>query len=107
MIVQCDCETCPPKRVLEIKCPYAMRECEPSAAPYLDEHGQLKETHKYYAQVQGQMFVTDLKECVFAVATSKGTHIVMVERDDHFLTGMLTSLKKYFVREVLPALLSR
>ena len=65
----CDCDTCPSKRLLEIKCPFSIRCEEPGRAQCLDGHGQLRREHKYYAQVQGQMFLSDVTESVFAVYT--------------------------------------
>lgn len=106
-IMTCACPTCPEKRVVEVKCPYSMRDSDPDTVPYLDGDRQIRKTHKYYAQVQGQMFLCDVTECVFGVYTEKGTLLVVVERDDAFVKRMLASLKHYYVEEVLPALLSR
>jgi len=36
---------------------------------------ELKQTHVYYAQIQGQMAITDRKWCDFVVYTSNGISI--------------------------------
>ncbi|KAG8175942.1 hypothetical protein JTE90_026926 [Oedothorax gibbosus] len=58
-----NCSCCPPA-VLEIKCPYSIRNnrigdsCGKSNF-FLDENKKLKRNHNYYYQVQGLMHITD------------------------------------------------
>ena len=42
---------------------------------------QLKESHKYYDQVQGQMYMTNVMESDFVVWTKKDCAIVRIVRD--------------------------
>ncbi|XP_064470999.1 uncharacterized protein LOC135385550 [Ornithodoros turicata] len=74
-----------PHGVLEIKCPYSLRDSEPSLAkdkiPYLcfNEHGhpKLKRDHKYYFQILGQMGLTGCEWGDFVVCSERR---VAVER---------------------------
>lgn len=52
-VIQCEC--CRGAGVLEIKCPYCVCDGEPSSAPYFC-NGTLLRSHKYYYQVQTQLF---------------------------------------------------
>lgn len=49
---------------------------------------KLKETHKYYWQVQGQTAVTGLHWCDFVTDTQSDFIIQMIWRDDAFITSM-------------------
>ena len=73
-----------PFGVLEVKCPYSVRDLTPVEACStpnfycsLDSTGELrlKENHQYYAQVQGQMAVGERMWCDFVVYTQKGCSI--------------------------------
>ena len=64
-VVQYDCCWC---GVLEIKCPYCIRESTPDEAPYLD-NGKLSEKHGYYYQVQTQLLVCSANYADLVVAT--------------------------------------
>ena len=63
--------------ILEIKCPYKFRNLLPAdTAKFdskfcLDTHGNIKENHEYYTQIQGQMSVTSAQYCDFVVWTTK------------------------------------
>ena len=102
----CRCPGCP-VRVLEVKCPYSIRNDSPTVAECFDAEGNIKKSHKYYAQVQGQLLITGLEEAVFCVYTNMGMHMVVICRDDEFNARMLSVLDKYYKDEVLPALLAR
>ena len=56
------------KGVLKVKCPYCIRDGEPSSAPYIQD-GQLLTTHAYYYQVQTQLFVCSADYADFVVVT--------------------------------------
>ena len=56
-LISCSCCS---EGVLEIKCPYSIRDQEPTAASYLDHSDSgvtLSTTHHYYFQIQGQKYV--------------------------------------------------
>ena len=65
--------------VVEVKCPFAAKDYEVDAnkIPYLfvGEQGdmQLKDSHEYYYQVQGQVACTGFVSCVFIVHTNVET----------------------------------
>jgi len=66
-IIQCEC--CTGVGVLEVKCPYCVRDGEPSSAPYVQDDGTLMRTHAYYFQIQTQLFVCSADYVDFTVAT--------------------------------------
>ncbi|PFX31353.1 hypothetical protein AWC38_SpisGene3816 [Stylophora pistillata] len=75
-----------PYGILEIKCPYKHRNVTPQTGcsgdrqfhlEMLDDFPVLKETHKYYKQVQGQMGISGAKWCDFITYTFKG---MVIER---------------------------
>ena len=86
----------------EIKCPYKYQNISPvDAAKESDfctkvvtkKDGrysiELKQTHVYYAQVQGQMAITDRKWCDFVIYTSKGISIERITFDEDFQKNTL------------------
>ena len=65
--------------IVEIKCPYSLRNSRQLPA-YIDKRsGNLSKKHQYYAQVQGTMYITGRKICYFVVWTPLYTHITMVK----------------------------
>jgi len=98
--------------LLEIKCPYASRnvtivEACKNPAFFLedvDEKVQLKRTHPYYMQVQGQLLITGCSFCDFVVYTPAQSRL-FVERifpDTDFMQTMLTALSDFFHRYAHP-----
>ena len=80
--------TCNGTSVIEIKCPFKYRSVspvDPSAIGdqqyCLDSFGNLKNTHKYYTQVQTQMIVCKCAKCDFIVWTPQAMVICTVLRD--------------------------
>ncbi|XP_003198385.3 uncharacterized protein isoform X1 [Danio rerio] len=57
---------------------------------------KLKETHKYYWQVQGQLAVTGLQWCDFVTDTQSDITIQRIWRDDVFITSMKEKLDMYY-----------
>ena len=67
--------------LIEIKCPFILKDAEPTDLNGLTKQQKqtffcelsgsndlrLKRSHKYYSQVQAQMFVTGFKKCIFIV----------------------------------------
>lgn len=64
-----------------------------------------KDTNFYY-KVQLHMFVTDTKYCDFVVWTLCDFLDIRVERDDDFLFVKVNTAKSFFLRKILPDLLS-
>lgn len=70
-----ECECCG-KGLLEIKCPFSVKDLHPSAlkgrpGSFLTEAG-LNRSHKYYTQVQGQLALCGGQFCDFVVWTPIG-----------------------------------
>lgn len=79
------CECCG-DFLIEIKCPYSVCETIPTAENlnYLtnvDSKVQLRKTHGYYTQIQGQLALTGKTFAWFYVYTHHGDHIEKIEFD--------------------------
>jgi len=103
-VVQCDCCGC---GVLEIKCPYCIRESTPNEASYLDDNGKLSEKHGYYYQVQTQLLVCSANYADFVVATfSDASPSLSCDRifpNESFIEHVKTA-EKFFKICLLPEL---
>ena len=100
--------------ILEIKAPYRWRSHTPDEAAqdsdfYLDTQLELKKSHKYYAQIQLQMFVYDCQWCDFVVYFGEKRQFTVktIPRDDSYLSNTLPQLRTFWERAVLPELLTR
>ncbi|XP_069133482.1 uncharacterized protein [Argopecten irradians] len=99
--------------LVEVKCPYVSRDKEitPQSIPYLRENGEgnliLSPKHDYFYQVQGQLFCTKMHRCDFVVFTLCDMKIIEIERDDNFISNMVSSLTNFFDEYFCPALLSK
>lgn len=87
-LIEC---TCCGRGVLEIKCPYNVRDVDPTTV--CKENFFLKQTsngpklvrsHNYYYQVQGQLAVCDRSYCDFVCWTPHGIHVERIARDLFF-----------------------
>jgi hypothetical protein len=110
LIVSCRCHG---EGLCEIKCPSSIKDLVPTLSniPYLkqgDKPGeiQLKQTHPYYYQVQGQMGVTGLQYCDFFVYTSHGYLLTRIVFDSVLWGKMLENLTKFWTTFVAPKLLN-
>ncbi|XP_047140341.1 uncharacterized protein LOC124815619 [Hydra vulgaris] len=111
-IIQCTCHN---KGLVEIKCPYKYREGlngwkEDKDFPVC-ENGDLKTSHKYYTQIQGQMMILDVEVCDFFIWTpleSEGNYLlVRVYRDEKFINEIKQALHKYYFTYILPETVTR
>ena len=80
--------------VLEVKCPYARRAklISSETVPYLKESDGalvLDPNHDYHYQIQGQLFCSDRKLCLFVVYTLRDIAMIRIERDEGFINTML------------------
>ena len=96
--------------LLEIKCPYSIRNALPTSAPYLlpskDNYGyRLSQTHDYFYQVQGQMGITNRLFCDFVCWTTKGLHIERILFNATFFDEMETKLRNFFLVVIFPRVL--
>jgi hypothetical protein len=101
---------------LEIKCPYSARNLTPAEACAksgfccrLTSTGQLelKETHQYYAQVQGQMALGERPWCDFVLFTLKGISVQRIcFNETYWTTKLLPKLTSFYDNCVAPELVS-
>ena len=108
MKVLCSCNC-------EVNCPYSVRNENlfyPSVSKrvelleVVDGKLPLKKTHKYYRQVQAQMWVCHLTHCYFVVWTEgHKTLIEHIEIDRGFCEAIVNNLTLFYKTFVLPCLL--
>lgn len=102
---------------LEVKCPFKHRNVSVQEAVAsedkdfcLDRHMHLKTTHRYFTQVQFQMFAFDCLYCDFVVMTlpESGPSLVVVRilRDQPFIDHMVAKCDLFITNYVIPELLT-
>ena len=105
------CECCPGVGLLEVKCPYCIRDGEPSSAPYIQDDGNLVKTHAYYYQVQTQLFVCSADYADFVVATFRDGNvnfsIQRIFRDEVLIKEIVNKSSYFFELCILPELLAK
>lgn len=89
------------KKIVEIKCPFSLFKDNPKRAPYFT-NSTLNRNHKYYFQVQLQMYVMKMYTCDFVVYTSKGILIDSITYDSDFTEKMIDDLILYYNEFFLP-----
>ena len=89
----------------EIKCPYKYRDHTPEEAAENSnfmlcrgEDGRLhlKQSHVYFAQLQGQMGIGGRKWCDFIVYTNKGISIERIPFDENFWEDLCSKLLEFY-----------
>ena len=109
-IICCECHG---TGVLEIKCPYTFRDSSyedmlaEQSRSCLDPAGELKPNHRYFTQVQLQMYVYDVDFCIFVVRSGSGLAIQTIFCDKEYLTSTLPKLDKFWGDHIGPELLTR
>lgn len=106
--------------VIEIKCPYSIDNHNITKMQINDildlQHSgfclqtsdcgtNLKRSHGYYAQVQGEMAIMGLPWCDFVVWTHAKVNNIFVERikfDSAFVAEMMPKLVSFYVEHVFP-----
>ncbi|XP_054258294.1 uncharacterized protein LOC128983703 [Macrosteles quadrilineatus] len=102
--------------LVEVKCPASAKDLTPADAVVekkikfcvLDEERnlKLKRSHCYYYQIQGQLHITQQKNCWFLVWTNKGMSIEKIVRDDQFWENKMEKpLTNFYFKCVLPELI--
>lgn len=99
---------------VEIKCPFKHRDNEILQAcidkgfclQFTEGRLELKKTHKYYKQVQTQIFVTESQFCDFVVWTTKSLVTVRVMPDVELWEILLPTAQNFFYKVVLPELVA-
>ena len=76
--------------LIEIKCPYSLREQSVIAADFLEPHPE------YYAQMQWQMICADKPACFFVVWTTMGIDFVRVEREADWLEKNMPKIREFW-----------
>lgn len=110
-LVSCDCcgQGC-----LEVKCPAKHKHstvqeaCDTDKDFCLHRVGgivQLKQGHRYYTQVQTQMFVTGATYCDFVVWTLKDVAVLRILPDVSFWESCLRKAQEFFHKVCLPELI--
>lgn len=62
---------------------------------------EMKRSHKYFAQIQGQMFVTGTRRCMVLVQTDVDSMMFEERADDVFMADRLESLADFFWFQLL------
>jgi len=97
--------------LLEIKCPYSIRDEEPQKALCLksavSKNGlftsyTLNKSHNYYIQCQLQMHVCQVRKLDFVIYTLKGLYIESISYDPDFCERVLFYLDLYYRKVFAP-----
>ncbi|XP_050526266.1 uncharacterized protein LOC126896993 [Daktulosphaira vitifoliae] len=101
--------------IIEIKCPYKIRNCSPEEAAissklryliYMNSKITLNKSCDEYYQVQGQLHITKRKLCYFVVWTNKGLSVAKVLRDDTFWKEkMEKKLIDFYMDHMIPKII--
>ena len=70
-------------------------EIEKKKAFFLNENLNLKESHQYYEQIQGQMAIANITKCYFVTFTEKGLHYQVIHFDEIKWEHTKTVLKHF------------
>jgi len=111
-LTSCDC--CG-NGLLEVKCPFKYRDTDPKLAREKDFCLQpgpggalhLSKTHAYYYQVQGQLAMAERSHCDFVCWSPQGVFIEQVLGDPDFFVSLRPKLDYFFVKYILPELLTK
>lgn len=99
--------------LIEIKCPFKWRNstileaCKsPDFYCYLDSNNkiQLKQNHRYYTQIQGQMGVCQYKVCHLVLYTLQDLTVIEISFNAVFWESLLSKLKTFYMKFVIPCL---
>ena len=107
LLIEC---LCCGQGLVEIKCPYSIRDTTPSSSnlAYLEEikgKTTLKKNSDYYYQIQGQMAVTGRAYTDLVVFTTHGNFIKRINFDELFWQDMLIKLEWFWVNCLCPEVL--
>ena len=111
-VVTCHCKN-HDKKLIEIKCPYALCDATPKDAAKergcIKQNGKwvLKTSSDYYTQIQGQLGISNVKVCDLVVYTTKGIHVIPVDFDQDFFDDLKMRLTQFFNKYMFPALLAK
>ena len=115
--VSCSC--CEDTGLLKIKCSYKYRNELPIADVALADKNyfleidpdtdavQLRKSHKYYYQVQGQIAICKRRFCDFVCWTPMGLFVQRIEKDESFARVIFPDLTNFFCKYLLPELVTQ
>ena len=106
-VFTCDC--CG-SGLLEVKCPYSMRDASKLELPWLQLiNGEIKlqRNHMYYYQVQMQLFMTKRHFCDFFVWSPCDTYTERIYKDFELWETEAAKAKEFHSKCVMPELQSR
>lgn len=102
--------------LIEVKCPYKYRfqtvddACkDKSFCCFLDENNnvQLKQSHKYFTQIQGQMAICQVQKCELVIYTNKDMKIIEISYDSSFWEDLFKKLKGFYELSVVSSLFAK
>ena len=98
--------------VVEVKCPFVSKDKKITTVtvPYLklcNDELVLDQNHDYHYQVQGQLLCSGRQYCDFVVFTLEDVKVMRIQRDDKFITSMVSKLKEFFMEYFRTALLNQ
>ena len=107
LIINCSCHG---KFVVEIKCPEKIKNQAPSIEnlDYLEFDGNvvsLKERHKFFFQIQGQMGLTKVSQGIFFVYTHHGYYMEEIKFNPDLFMQMLVKFNYFWSKFVLTDIL--
>ena len=73
----------------------------------IEKNFEFKRTHAYYAQVRIQMLVTDLQLAHFILRSPTKLIVILVKRDEVFISYMLVKLDRFYKTVIFPELVTR
>ncbi|KAI4874408.1 hypothetical protein NFI96_028039, partial [Prochilodus magdalenae] len=91
-----DLSETPPLGLVEVKSTTADNITGVSFIKIQNDQAKLKESHKYYWQVQGQLAVTGLQWCDFVTDTKDDLTIQRIWKDDVFIASMKDKLDIFY-----------
>ncbi|XP_077529384.1 uncharacterized protein LOC144141751 [Haemaphysalis longicornis] len=112
MLVKCSC--CG-EGIVEVKCPWSARErnladlANETNSCVVENGGilELKSSHRYFYQVQLQLFVWQVDYCDFVLWNHKEINVQRVAADEQFLLPLLPVAERFFRKVLLPELVGR
>ena len=102
--------SCHGNALLEVKCSFKHKNLDLDVREivlidhsfYLDKDLKLKESHRYYTQIQFQMHVCQVTFCDFIVFTLKGISTQTVEYNPTFVSNLVQKCSEFAFNHVVP-----
>ncbi|XP_060566380.1 uncharacterized protein LOC132725293 [Ruditapes philippinarum] len=104
--------SCHGSGLVEVKCVYKHKDQEISNIDdntfYLEKDDlSLKKGHRYFTQVQFQMYVCSKTFCDFVVFTEKGIHIQTINYDSDFVQELIEKCDSFVKNDLLVEIIQR